>query len=191
MTRSPALRDHIAAGILDSAASVLAERGESASMADIAEAAGVARATLYRYFPNRDALLRAMAEAALTDLAERVADAKLDAVPVEEALARLTRALVAATSRYRALQLLEKSSEQHDLAEARLAGPLQALVERGVEQGVFRTDLPAELLLVAYLGLFQSVAGQVFAGRLGVEEASAAITTVFLGGARTAARPGG
>jgi tetracycline repressor-like protein len=39
-------------GILDIAAGVLAERGEAASTVHIADAAGVGRATLYRYFPT-------------------------------------------------------------------------------------------------------------------------------------------
>jgi AcrR family transcriptional regulator len=65
MTRSPALRDHVATGLLETAANVLADRGEAAGMSDIAEAAGVARATLYRYFPNREALRSALLDAAL------------------------------------------------------------------------------------------------------------------------------
>jgi AcrR family transcriptional regulator len=51
MTRNSALRDHIAAGIIEVAAGVLAER-EGASMAELAQAAGVSRATLYRYSPG-------------------------------------------------------------------------------------------------------------------------------------------
>lgn len=83
MSRSTVIRDHVRAGILEVAAGVLAERGESASMTDIAKAAGVARATLYRYFPSREALLYALYEAALTDLTDRLEDARLDAVPIE------------------------------------------------------------------------------------------------------------
>ncbi|MGH3259142.1 MAG: helix-turn-helix domain-containing protein, partial [Streptosporangiaceae bacterium] len=59
MSTSAALRDRAARVILDAAAALLAERGESVSMADIAEAAGVGRATVYRYFPTKDALLDA------------------------------------------------------------------------------------------------------------------------------------
>ena len=49
----------------------LHQQGIDTTMADIAEAAGVSRATLYRYFPNRDALVRALQEVALADLADR------------------------------------------------------------------------------------------------------------------------
>ena len=46
--------------IIDAAAALFAERGVAAvGMAEIATAAGCSRATLYRYFDNRDALRRA------------------------------------------------------------------------------------------------------------------------------------
>jgi len=50
-------RDQAGEKILDAAEKVFVERGVSAAgMAEIAEAAGCSRGTLYRYFPNRHAL---------------------------------------------------------------------------------------------------------------------------------------
>ncbi|BCB74524.1 TetR/AcrR family transcriptional regulator [Phytohabitans flavus] len=190
MTRSPVLRDHIAAGMLDVAAALLAERGEQASMTDIAEAAGVSRATLYRYFPNRQALLRALTEVAFADLSSRIADAKVDTVPIDEAIARLTRAMLAATSKYRALTLFEKSPS--DLAEADqvLIEPIRTLFRRGDAEQAFRADLPIETLVEIYIGLLEATVRRVLRGRFGVEEASAAMTGVFLRGARRPASAG-
>ena len=54
MARSPAIQDRVAEAILDVAANLLASGGEPPSMADIAAAAGVGRATLYRHFPTRE-----------------------------------------------------------------------------------------------------------------------------------------
>lgn len=49
------------AEIADAAASVFAERGFAAArMSEIAARAGVSKAALYRYFPNKDALFRAL-----------------------------------------------------------------------------------------------------------------------------------
>src|SRR5215212_9374435 len=90
----PSLQERVSGAILEAAARVLAQRGEQASMGDVAAAAGVARATVYRYFPNREALLEALATLALGQAHERLASARLDAVPVDEGVARAVRALV-------------------------------------------------------------------------------------------------
>ena len=58
--RQTTLHARVSAAILEAAAVVLVERGEQASMADVAAAAGMARATVYRYFPNREALFEAL-----------------------------------------------------------------------------------------------------------------------------------
>jgi AcrR family transcriptional regulator len=182
MTRSPALRDHVAAGLLDTAAAVLAERGEAASMSDIAEAAGVARATLYRYFPNREALRRALYDAAFADLMSRIGDAGLDAAPVPEALARLTRAVVGAISKWRGLEIFHKTPAESEQADREMVGPMRALFERGAAEGALRTDLPMATLIEIYVALLEGAVSRVIQGRLVVEEASTAVTTVFLHG---------
>jgi AcrR family transcriptional regulator len=182
MTRSPVLRDHVATGLLDVAAGVLAERGTETSMSDIAEAAGVSRATLYRYFPNREALLGALKDAAMADLSGRLDDARLDAAPAAEAIARLTRALLTVASKYRALMLFKTSAEEAEAEQAFIA-PVHALFERGAREGAFRPDLPARTLSELYVSLLEGVIRRTLDGRLGVEDASAAITTVFLAGA--------
>ncbi|GAA4132131.1 helix-turn-helix domain-containing protein [Actinomadura keratinilytica] len=177
------MRDHVAAGLLEVAARVLAERGDQASMIDIAAAAGVARATLYRYFPNRDALLRALTDAALAELAERIADARLDAVPVPEAVARLTRAMVGAAAKYRGLVIFNKPPDMAREADHALTAPVGELFERGAAEGTFRPELPTRTLIEVYTGLLEGSVVRVLRGRLGVEEASAAITKIFLEGA--------
>src|SRR5256884_9192324 len=95
--------DRTAAAILDAAAHVLAERGAGANMAEVAAAAGVSRATLYRYYPDREALLEALASHALADAAARLADAGLERAPVEQAIERIVRALTAVGDRYAVL----------------------------------------------------------------------------------------
>jgi TetR/AcrR family transcriptional repressor of mexCD-oprJ operon len=182
MTRNSALRDHIAAGIIEVAAGVLAER-EGASMAELAQAAGVSRATLYRYFPNRETLLRALLETAATDLTDRLADARIDDVPVDEAIARVTRALITAASKYRALTKLEKSPTEEAEADQLLGAPLRKLFRRGKREGVFRADLTLETLLAVYFGMVEGGVRRVIDGEFGVEQASAAITGIYLNGA--------
>ncbi|WP_433700008.1 TetR/AcrR family transcriptional regulator [Nocardiopsis sp. CA-288880] len=187
----PVLRDHVAAGILDAAAPVLAERGDAVSMASIAEAAGVGRATLYRYFPNREALVAGMVERALDDLGARIADARVDSVPVPEGIARLVRAFLAEGRKYAAVVQLKPVREQKARmspggGEERVSGPLRALVARGVADGTLRSDVPEDVQFEMFTALVERALGLVLAGRLGAEEAGAVVGSAFLEGFRGA-----
>jgi TetR/AcrR family transcriptional regulator, mexCD-oprJ operon repressor len=183
------MRDHVAEAILDAAAAVFAERGEAASMADVAEAAGVGRATLYRYFPSRDVLLDALAETAIGEMRARITAAELDSVSVAEGIARLARGFIAAGSKYVALMPTNpaghKAASKNSQSEQRLAGPLLALFERGVAEGVLRSDLAPEVLLDMFGRLLLSAIDRVTRENVGVEQASAQITSVFLHGVLT------
>ncbi|MFH5207335.1 TetR/AcrR family transcriptional regulator [Antrihabitans sp. NCIMB 15449] len=182
MTSRPALRDHVATMIMDRAATVLAERGDALSMTEIARAAGVGRATLYRYFPNRDALLSAMADAALDDLAARIDDARLDTVPVGEAIARITRAFIG-SGKYAILARDEHGAcERSSELDRRLTTPLRQLFQKGIDTGVLRADLSADLMLMVSGALLQT--GIEMAAIVGGEQASATITSLFLDGVR-------
>lgn len=59
------------AKIVDAAKSAFAELGLDAQMDDVAKRAGVGVGTLYRHFPTKDALVRALIEAKMEKMAER------------------------------------------------------------------------------------------------------------------------
>lgn len=193
MARHPALHDRIANSILESAAEVLAQHGESASMARIAEAAGVSRATLYRYFPNREALIHGLIAAAITDLSDRIAAADLDVVPVREGLARLTRGFVAAGSKYAVLArgatneptIQEHKKDATEIAELdrNVAQPIRDLINRGIGDSSLRGDLPADVLFELFIGMLERILLLAARGEIGTERAAAAVTAVFFDGA--------
>src|SRR5437763_10529070 len=92
----PGLRERVASAIVEAAAVVFAARGDSASMSDVAGAAGVARATVYRYFPSRDALLEALGSVAVDEAGQGLAAAPWGVVAVGEAIAPAVGALAGA-----------------------------------------------------------------------------------------------
>jgi AcrR family transcriptional regulator len=175
--------DRTAAAILDAAAHVFSEQGTAANLADVAAAAGVSRATLYRYYPNREALLKALAAHALNELADRMNDAGLERATVEEAIERLARALVAVGDRYSVLASEQCRPDRAD-AERLVNAPMRAVFERGISSGHLRQDLPADLLLELFAGAITAAIKLIQRHQLGAEEASAAAAAVFLDGAR-------
>jgi AcrR family transcriptional regulator len=175
--------DRTAAAILEAAAHALSEHGSRANMADVAAAAGVSRATLYRYYPDREALLDALASHALADAAARLAGAGLERAPIEEAIERIVRALTAVGDRY-AVLLREQVEADPGEIERLVAAPMRAVFARGLESGLFRQDLPAEVLLELFGGALVAALKLIERGHFGVEEASAAAASVFLDGSR-------
>ena len=177
--RRQPLQQRVADAVLEGAARTLASNGPAASMSDVATAAGVARATVYRYFPNRQALLEELAEMALRQCQERLTDARLDQVPAQEGLTRLVRALVDVGD---AFIVLAREGARHEGFDRTLVTPLRVVLERGQADGEFRDDLPLSWLIEALLGLVVSV--QSPSPRRGREDTVAAITSLFLDGAR-------
>jgi len=174
-----ALQQRVAAAVLDGAARALASLGPAASMNDVAAAAGVARATVYRYFPNRQALLEELAELALRQARERLSDARLDEVEPHEALTRAVRALVDVGD---ALTVVARERTRADDFEQTLTRPLKSVFERGQATGELREDLPLPWLIEALLGLVVSI--QSSSPTRGREDTIADITSLFLDGAR-------
>ena len=175
--------DRTAAAILDAAAHVFSEQGTAANLADIAAAAGVSRATLYRYYPNREALLKALGAHALTELANRLNDAGLERATVKEAIERLARANVAVGERYAVLASEQCMPDRAD-AERLVGAPMRAVFERGIASGLLRPDLTADVLLELFAGTIMAAIKLTQRQQLGAEEASAAAAAVFLDGAR-------
>lgn len=181
--RPAPLGDRTAAAILDAAVRVWSERGGLANLTDVAAAAGVSRATLYRYYPNRDALLKALAAHALADSASRVVAAGLDRAPVEVAIERIVRGFASVADHYTVLAA-EQVELDLDEKERLIEAPIRAVFERGVETGVLRQDIPLDVLRELFGGVLLAAAKLAARPDIGIEEASAAATSVFLAGAR-------
>ena len=177
----PALQQRVAAAILDGAAELFASGAEQASMNEVAEAAGVARATVYRYFPNRETLLDELAQTAVRDVGTRLASARIDAVSPQEGVARAVRALVDVGNLFVVLAR-ERPRSGADRFERGLVEPLRQLVERGQASGDVRDDITAARLTESLIGLIVGMLTSTPA--LGREDMTATLTSLFLDGAR-------
>ncbi|WP_280341901.1 TetR/AcrR family transcriptional regulator [Nocardia neocaledoniensis] len=96
--------------LLEQARHVFSERGPDSSLDEIAHRAGVGSATLYRHFPDRDSLIRAVVNAeckALVDLGERLLD---HSAPLAS-LTQWMRAAIAYAAAYRGLAAASMKSE--------------------------------------------------------------------------------
>ena len=179
--RQTTLHARVSATILEAAAAVLAERGEQASMADVAGAAGMARATVYRYFPNREALFEALGRLALEEAGERLQAGRLEEVAVADAFERAVRALAAVGDSFVVVSRETARTDSEEF-EQRVASPLRGLIERAQASGEVRDDLPASWLMESLIGII--VSGLQTRPSLGVEDTVAGITSLFLDGAR-------
>lgn len=163
--RSDALRNRDA--IMDATLACLA-LNPSASMAEIAQAAGVGRVTLYGHFSSREELIDAVFERTMAK-----AEAELSAVDLDgdarRAMQRLVRSswrIVAASHALLGAAEAALSSERirshHHQPMARVA----ALIARGQAEGSFRTDQPIEWLTACFHTILHAGAAEVRAGRL-------------------------
>ena len=167
--------------ILAAAARLLGS-GDAVGMGKIAAAAGIARATLYTYFPTRESLLQALEAGANEEARRGLDEANLDQVPVDEGLARAIRALVAVGENF--IVLLRERRPP----EPAFTAPLAALLDRGRKEGLIRGDVPLPILVDSLLVL---VAVCVREGRdlgMGSEDMSSTALRLFLAGARGAAK---
>ncbi|GAB3748958.1 TetR/AcrR family transcriptional regulator [Nocardiopsis nanhaiensis] len=176
------MQNRTRAAILDAAATILAAEGEAASLADVAQAAGIARSTLYRYFTTRDALLTALAETGAREVDSRLSEMADSSLPIPEALARLTRSLLAVGTKYVALTTLRPKPDEPTNAE--LIEPLAQLFRRGIDDGTIRKNLDPEELASIYGDLINGAITRSATSSANVEHTSALIVSVLLDGAK-------
>ncbi|WP_406859801.1 TetR/AcrR family transcriptional regulator [Streptomyces sp. HUAS MG47] len=171
--------------VLRSAAATLSLRA-TATLDDVARAAGIGRATLHRLFAGREALIRALEEMALEELDAAFDGAALDEGPADEAVRRLVAGVEPIAPLLSFLvtenQLFEGEG-QHE-GWARLDARVSALFRRGQEEGVFRIDLTPAWLTEAFYGLVGSGAWAVMDGRVAAKDFQFMIVELLLGGAR-------
>ena len=132
--------------ILAAARELFAERGIDATLDDVADRAGVGVGTVYRRYPNKDALLDELFEEGITEFVT-LADESLANPDPWQALIGFIERLEEGFAANRALEQLVMHSTrgQQRSAHAReqLMAPIAALVERAKADNKLRPDFEA------------------------------------------------
>lgn len=117
----------------------------NAGVADVATAAGVGRATLYRHFPTRESLLEAIRTQGLVDGENAVEACRVDEGSAPAALSRLLAAWLELGDRYRVVVANPSQAENLEARarEERMGEAILRLILRGQAEGEFSTDVPA------------------------------------------------
>ncbi|QEV58873.1 TetR/AcrR family transcriptional regulator [Streptomyces spectabilis] len=176
--------------VLRGAAALLTRKG-SATMDEVAKAAGVSRATLHRHFAGRDALVRALEDLGLRECELALDAARLDEGGAADALRRLVKELQPAAGLLAFLvteNALFEGESQHE-GWSRIDTRVAELFRRGQESGEFRIDLTPVWLTEALYGLVSSGAWAVLDGRVASKDFSYMIAELLIGGARRRVEP--
>ncbi|MCE0539331.1 TetR/AcrR family transcriptional regulator [Kineosporia rhizophila] len=163
-------RNRTERAILEAAVSVLA-RDRAATLPQIAQAAGVGRTTLHRYFPDREGLMVAAAEHALEAMDEVTVAARLDQGTPQEAMRRAVAALASVSDQIMFVfgdkcmltEILPKAAPNLSTDQ----DPVIMLIRRGQQEGVFDAEASAEwiqqMLWATCFTAFEQVQGGAMA----------------------------
>ena len=155
--------------VLDAAATVFAEKGYAgASTRDIAERLNIRQASLYYYFPSKEAALAAICELGVKDFIGHLQKILAEPIPTADKLrAAIANHLAPLRSNPEADYIRVFLRHRHELPDglrqsvAALARKYQGLVERlfveGIAKRELRLQLNPQLATLAFLGLCNSV----------------------------------
>ncbi|MFJ9712680.1 TetR/AcrR family transcriptional regulator [Streptomyces sp. NPDC101234] len=164
-----------------------------ASLDSIAQAAGVARRTLYGHFPSRHALIAHLAQEAGRELRQAFAAARTPEADPIETMTRMVLAAWTVGDQYRMLIALGRRHLGEDAIRATLAPAREeavATLRRGQCEGVFADHLPAPVLAQALEALMLALA-EKNAACTWMDPAGEAAATAFLVAAGVAPRAAG
>lgn len=162
--------------ILEAAEAGLAEDPD-ATVAEIARAAGVGRQTLYGHFPTRADLVDAVFGAVTVRANQALDGLDVDDEP-DVALQRLVASSWRVVHTYRGVLAAaerelsqDRIREHHDQHQERLG----AVLARGRELGVFRTDMTLDWHVAVCFSLMHTAASEVRSGRIDDADAEFAV----------------
>ncbi|GII05162.1 TetR/AcrR family transcriptional regulator [Planobispora takensis] len=170
--------------ILAAAQKLFLEQGVDVPLEEVARQAGVGVGTLYRRFPDRDALLRAVGEESLRRLADLAETALLEEPDAWHALCRFLRASVEiqlgalpAKLEPHLHQRLRLGPDLHEMRQRVIAAVLR-MTEQAQADGTLRGDIgPGDIALLMTLNVYTPQS-------MPHEQAMARVVEIMLNGLR-------
>jgi len=142
-------RREVRDAILDTTTALVAEHGlRSVTMSQIAQKTGIGRATLYKYFPDVEAILIAWHERHVSGHLEHLAELRHQAGDARERLEAVLEAYALIEHKRHATELaaLLHRGEHVSQAQQHLTGIIRDLLTEAVETGDLRDDIAPEEL---------------------------------------------
>ena len=143
--------------ILAAARAAFTKSGANASLEEIAKQAGVGPGTLYRHFPSREELLKAVYTAVVEKMA-RAGQEFAETLPPVEALRAWMMLFVDFIAEKQIIApalnaLIENPQKLIEASYGLIQGTFRAMVKRAIKSGDIRRDLDAIDLLRALVGV--------------------------------------
>ena len=167
--------------ILDTTGALVAEHGLlSVTMSRVAEETGIGRATLYKYFPDVEAILLAWHERHVSGHLEHLAEIRDQSGDPRKRLEAVLEAYALIEHRRHASEIsaLLHRGEHANRAQQHLTDIIRDLLTEGAQTGDLRNDIPPEELADYCLHALAA------AGSLPSEAAVRRLLTVTLAGLR-------
>jgi AcrR family transcriptional regulator len=151
-------------------AAFAAADGRRVSLESIARDAGVGIGTLYRHFPNREALVEAIYRAELAEVAE-VAATLLKRHPGKTALRRWMDRYAGFVAAKRGMAeslhaMFDSGAMQRNETRASITEAVDLLLRAGADDGSLRADVSADDVVSSLIGIFLASGSPEQTGRL-------------------------
>jgi len=182
--RLSAVRRDAKAAVLDAAVEVLVA-DPSASLAEVAEAAGIGRTTLHKHYATRDDLLRAVGHRAIDRWEHVIAEADTSSTQAEDGgLRALAAAMISVGPHLAFLWRNPIFDRSEDIGRRwkSVEPQAMAILERAQKQGQLRAEVSGYWLLHTFYSLVYVAAESIYDGDLAPRDAPDLVVSTFLRG---------